>query len=288
MQPRRSGGRVGAAVGLADARAEFDVVPSAAALVAALAAVAGGLLAAAGIAVLGRRLAGALAAEPRPAVAWTVAGVGLAAVAAVDLAVRKAGPRWPAFAVRCGVAAVALAVLPLAGTSTRSAGLTAAGCLVAVAATLVPPRRRIRRRPPAASPIGGDRPAHEHPGPPSETASPTGRREPPTAADAWLAAAPSLRQRLERYETPTGADALRGLVVLAVEPGARLAHAHVGFCPAFAATPTVDVETAYDGVEVTVAAAEVLPWGVRVECRLADAADEPLAIPVEIRARAPE
>jgi hypothetical protein len=36
-----------------------------------------------------------------------------------------------------------------------------------------------------------------------------------------------------------------------------------------------------------VTAAEVLPWGVRVECRLAEPAEEPLEIPVDVLAKAP-
>jgi hypothetical protein len=70
-----------------------------------------------------------------------------------------------------------------------------------------------------------------------------------------------------------------------VPAGARAAAGHIGFCPAFAETPDVEVTTSYDGVEVTVAAAEVLPWGVRVECRLAEPAEEPLEISVDILAR---
>jgi len=56
----------------------------------------------------------------------------------------------------------------------------------------------------------------------------------------------------------------------------------VGFCPAFPVTPLVQVSTEYDGVEAVVTAAEVLPWGVRIECRLSEPADEPLEIPVDL------
>jgi len=33
-----------------------------------------------------------------------------------------------------------------------------------------------------------------------------------------------------------------------------------------------------------VTAAEVLPWGVRIECRLSEPAEEPLEIPVDLLA----
>ena len=79
---------------------------------------------------------------------------------------------------------------------------------------------------------------------------------------------------------------MRGRLTIAVPAAAKAAAGHIGFCPAFAATPEVEVTTEYDGVEVTVMAAEVLPWGVRVECRLAEPAEEPLEIPVDLVARA--
>lgn len=73
--------------------------------------------------------------------------------------------------------------------------------------------------------------------------------------------------------------------MIAVSPDARTAHAHVGFCPPFAETPVVTVTTDYDGVEATITAAEVLPWGVRIECRLEEPAEEPFEIPVDVLAR---
>jgi hypothetical protein len=70
-----------------------------------------------------------------------------------------------------------------------------------------------------------------------------------------------------------------------VATGSRTGHAHVGFCPSFAALPTVEVQSDYDGVEAELSVAEVLPWGLRLECRLAEPADEPLEIPVDFQAR---
>jgi hypothetical protein len=95
-----------------------------------------------------------------------------------------------------------------------------------------------------------------------------------------------LLQRFERYES-AGADCLRGRITVAVPQGARTAHGHVGFCPPFTQTPTVDVTTEYDGVEAVVSAAEILPWGVRIECRLDEPAEEAFEIPVDLFASAP-
>jgi len=91
-------------------------------------------------------------------------------------------------------------------------------------------------------------------------------------------------QRFERYELD-GIDCLRGTLTLTVPQGARSAHGHVGFCPSFRHVPTVETTTAYDGVEAVITAAEVVPWGVRIECRLDEPADEPVEIPVDIVAR---
>jgi hypothetical protein len=81
-----------------------------------------------------------------------------------------------------------------------------------------------------------------------------------------------------------GTDFLRGTIVVQIPAGAKAGHGHVGFCPSFAALPTVQVSTPYDGVDATVNAAEVLPWGVRIECRLADPAEERVEIPVTVSA----
>lgn len=95
-----------------------------------------------------------------------------------------------------------------------------------------------------------------------------------------------LLQRFERYELD-GFDCLRGTLSLKVPEGSRTAYGHVGFCPSFRQVPRVEASTSYDGVEAIVSAAEIVPWGVRIECRLDEPADEPIEIPVDVVARAP-
>lgn len=95
-----------------------------------------------------------------------------------------------------------------------------------------------------------------------------------------------LLQRFERYELD-GFDCLRGTLALLVPQGARAAHGHVGFCPAFRQVPEVQAVTTFDGIEAVVTAAEIVPWGVRIECRLDEPAEEPVEIPVDVFARAP-
>ena len=133
------------------------------------------------------------------------------------------------------------------------------------------------------------RPAQLAPSPRTADAPALRPAAPFDAAAAPIGAAPvpgHLLQRFERYDAD-GADCLRGRIAVAVPQGARTAHGHVGFCPPFAQTPTVDVTTEYDGVEAVVSAAEILPWGVRIECRLDEPAEEAFEIPVDLFASAP-
>jgi hypothetical protein len=96
-----------------------------------------------------------------------------------------------------------------------------------------------------------------------------------------------LMQWQERYLLADGREQLRGQLVLTLAAESRLATGHVGFCPALPLIPDVVVTTDYDALEVVVDAAEVLPWGIRVECRVEDPADEPVVIPVDIRISLP-
>jgi len=198
-----------------------------------------------------------------------------------------------------GVAAVSLvsaaAILVLRWVSgeidPRTAGgftaVTAAAVVLAgaTAAGLRPFRRRFPRRSTADGKV--DQPAAANraaPSPPWPEASPWPEAKP------WPEA--RLVQRIERYERQAAdgsvVEAAIGRVVVRFAEGSRTAVAHVGFCPPFAATPRVAASNACDGVEVDVAAAEVLPWGVRIECRLEEPSEEPLDVDVEIVAEPPE
>ena len=121
-----------------------------------------------------------------------------------------------------------------------------------------------------------------------------GPLDPPIESDAasmeWPQISPggAIQQRFERILLAAeGVDCLRGTIHLAVVAGTRSATGHVGFCPPFHAVPHVEVGTRSEAVEAAIMAAEILPWGVRVECRLDDTADETILIPVDVVARAP-
>lgn len=221
-----------------------------------------------GLVLAVRRIAGAI--DPAtPALLLGTVAAGLPLVLAADAARRGGGPLAGPVAARCGlVLAVAALAMPRWGTD--AGGWTAfAAVLAAVTAAVV-------RMPLLGTrPCRADRESVRRRGPSRPAAR--SRREPQPG---------TLRQRFERRELPAGTERVRGRVVVSVPAGARTGYGHLGFCPAFASTPVVEVATAYDGVEATVTAAEVLPWGVRVECRLAEPADEPLEIPVDLVASA--
>jgi hypothetical protein len=237
---------------------------------------------ASGLTLCLRRLSGGFEPPAAPALLAVTAG-GAALVLLVDglakAAALRGGP-WPA-AARAGlVLALAAIALPL-----RLA--TPLDCISFAAAALF-----------AGVVIGGPwlaggpdrtRPARLAPPPPSVDGFSL-RPPPPNESAAAATAAPPvpghLLQRFERYDA-VGADCLRGRIVVAVPQGARTAHGHIGFCPPFAQTPTVEVTTEYDGVEVVVSAAEILPWGARIECRLDEPAEEAFEIPVDLFASAP-
>lgn len=233
-------------------------------------AVAASIAVAGGLVIVVRRLSGAI--EPAgPAPLLGVVAAGIALVFTADAARRVGASRIGPAAVRSGlvIATAALALPPR--TSGPGGWLPALAAMIAVAwAVIGRPRATGRggRQPPRATPSSGSR---------RRTAVASRRRDEPVGV---------LRQRFERRELPAGAERVRGRVVVEVPAGARTGYGHLGFCPAFVATPTVEVTTAYDGVEATVAAAEILPWGIRVECRLAEPAEEPLSIPVDLVAHA--
>jgi len=230
-------------------------------------------LAGGGLTLLARRLGGGFTVAPSPLLTWVVVVAGFALVTASDL-LRGPGDWRAGLPARGGLLAAAAATLPLGGGLATVLGLLALATAAAVAIRpLLPPILDLGRwRPlPATEPIG------PFAGPPEPAGRPADERPVPPID--------GLRQRVERFVTAAGQDCLRGHLLVPVAAGSRLGHAHVGFCPPFAVTPAVEVTTDCDFVETDLSAAEILPWGVRVECRLSEQADEPLEVPVDIVVR---
>lgn len=264
----------------------------AASTVAAAVAVGSGML------LASRRLAGALPPPPAAAATVAVACAGVLLVAVADRG-RRSGRAalLPALSARCGLllATLSLAVPSLARDGRWHVGaagvlgwlLTLVAVLMSAGVTLrLPPMRRGTDEPRPARRPRRDGPVRRPLASPAPPADADSTRQPGLGLPAPTACPGRLRQEQQRYEPSPDADCLRGRLILAVAAGAKTAHGHVGFCPAFIETPRVEVTTDYDGVEAVVTAAEVLPWGVRLECRLAEPAEEPIEIPVDFLAQA--
>ena len=289
-----------------------------------VAMLAGLMATACGAVLLLRRLAGAIEAPPGPEAALVTCGAGLLLVAIGDLAWRPSAARasssamsWlPTVLARLGLLmAVAAVGLPLRLAPAVDALTTIAVLLVSLVAVARGPvagligtwigtsfgtsfSTRLVRRRPAKTNSRLDVPTAAGS---AQTAVPVIAPAPTAAPDQiqdhvrghireWDTPSPlagSLLQRFERMALPEGVECVRGRLCVVVPEGSRSGYAHVGFCPPLAAMPTVDVTTDYDGVEAVVSAAEVLPWGVRVECRLDEPAEETIEIPVDILAKSP-
>jgi len=99
---------------------------------------------------------------------------------------------------------------------------------------------------------------------------------PPTDAD--------VTQQLVRSRAADGSESLAGWLRLTLTPGQRQTTAHLAFCPPFAQTPTLDVSQA-DGPAARVKTAQLLPYGARLEIKLAAPADVPCTVRLRFSAR---
>ncbi len=236
----------------------------------------------AAVIVVSRRLAGGLSGPPSPIalIAVTVAGAGL--VHLVDRAGRGSLPAG------CGLVGwlargCLLATLAAVGLFWSNAAMAAVTAVVILSTGIG-----------LAAPVGW-RP--RLPGwrvslPPLPRWPAAPRRAPPVTPAGIPASSPEaprphalaghLVQWQERYLLADGRERLRGRLVVTLAAESRLGTGHIGFCPPFPAIPDATVTTDYDALEVAVDAAEVLPWGIRIECRVEDPADEPVAIPIDI------
>jgi hypothetical protein len=71
---------------------------------------------------------------------------------------------------------------------------------------------------------------------------------------------------------------------MAFTAGQRTGSIHVAFCPPFAAVPEVEVEQ-IDGPEARIKTAQLLPYGVRLDLKLAAASEEPTSVLLQFSAR---
>ncbi len=88
-------------------------------------------------------------------------------------------------------------------------------------------------------------------------------------------------QQLTRRRTAEGVDSMHLWVRGEVLSGARVGAVHLAFCPPFGHTPEVLFEQA-DGPEATIKPGQVLPYGVRLEWKLASVATSDQSVLIEV------
>lgn len=272
-------------------------------LLTTIAMLAGTMAVSCGMVLVVRRFVGAIATPSGPEAMLAACGSGLVLVAVGDLAASEwaglsAAVRGPLLSMLPGVLTrigLLLAVTAVSLPLPRAPALD----LVMAIATLGVTGLAVVRGPVAGSiwqrlRRARSRAADGRPPKPVSTDT-TATRTPDTIssplADDHDESAPrlagSLLQRFERVALPGGGECVRGRLCLVVPAGSRSGSTHMGFCPPFESLPAVEVTTNYDGVEAVVSAAEVLPWGIRIECRLDEPAEEAIEIPVDVVAHFP-
>jgi hypothetical protein len=103
----------------------------------------------------------------------------------------------------------------------------------------------------------------------------------PTEPSAIAVGGEELVQQLIRMRHPDGRQTLRGVVRVAFAAGQRSSSTHVAFCPPFGHAPHLDVD-AIGGPEVRIKTAQLLPFGARLDLKLAEPAAEPVVVALRI------
>jgi hypothetical protein len=88
-------------------------------------------------------------------------------------------------------------------------------------------------------------------------------------------------QQLVRTRLADGSERLAGWLRVALEGGQRSANIHVAFCPPFARSPQVRVQQR-EGPSSRVKLGQSLPYGARLDLKLAQAAEGAAALVLEI------
>jgi len=116
------------------------------------------------------------------------------------------------------------------------------------------------------------------------TVAPRPPKEQGPAVDDFFSDFPSeVIRRIERTRGPVGEDICWGQVRSDFHAGQRTASIHLAFCPPFAVNPTLHFEQ-IEGPEASVKATQVLPYGARLEVRLARTESTPAETRIEFSA----
>jgi hypothetical protein len=115
--------------------------------------------------------------------------------------------------------------------------------------------------------------------------SPVPTLRPPLSVDLETAILPDeVTQQLTRSRAADGTEEISGLLRLAFAAGQRTGSIHVAFCPPLDAAPELEVEQ-IDGPEARIKQAQLLPYGARLDLKLAAATEEPASVLLQFSAR---
>jgi len=234
--------------------------------------------------VLWRRLAGALQ-NPLPVVPLVATGVLVALLAGgVRLAWRPCFGQRPAFpigrlvTVLPGVALVALAFAwSLPGTSAY--GLVALWAVIVLEESYSF-RGVLNRR--AAAPLPKTGGEHR----PLPTVEARLGRAAPVSPPQLDRPVEGVLQQLTRTREADGTDRLGGWVRAPFAAGQRTESIHLAFCPAFEQAPRLEVQQR-GGPAARVKTAQLLPYGARLDLKLAATAESPDWVLLEFTAESP-
>lgn len=91
-------------------------------------------------------------------------------------------------------------------------------------------------------------------------------------------------QQLTRSRGEDGSEELAGWLRTTFAAGQRTGNVHIAFCPPFAATPELEIEQ-IDGPEARTKTAQVLPFGARIDLKLAATAETDDVVVLQFSAR---
>lgn len=257
----------------------------------------GGAWATAGATLMLRRYTGGIQTPPGPALVLSLSTTAVVICLLIDHIEPPASRRWPkpfgelgpgSWLARIGMLAIVFGTaIPWYGSGTQSVVAAVLAAVISTVFLIAPLSDRMQLfptpRPRSSAGPTGLRP-QDHGFQQTEKPLPGGPF--PTAVLHPATPAAPLDSLLQQWQQlrqlPDGTQQLTAGLVLTLLAGEKVAHGYVGFCPAFVVTPHVETTTDYDELEVLVSASEVLPWGVRVECRIDEAVDEDVFIPVAL------
>ena len=241
-----------------------------------------GLLWPAAALLVWRRLAGALSTPLDLPSIMALAGIAAAGAAGVRLLRRRGLWRHP-------LAEVAVsAPLVLLAAAASLPGTSVAGLILLWGAVVVEEFWAWRRGPWRAQP-GRPLPAPSPPSsnPPQKTAEEADTGEPLDEESEDEESVPSgeILQQITRSRLADGGEVLSGWLRVPLAAGQRSANVHLAFCPPFPQTPQLAVDQR-DGPSARIRPVQVLPYGARVDLKLAQSCTSDTALVLRIVAEA--